>query len=579
MAEPFRSFDWASTDLGPVSKWSQPVRATAAIVASIASAQQEVLIAADRSQRRRIAELSRQNKVLRSQVAQHNATLEAVRLQLEVLDNAPSMVWTVTPDGRCEFINRVYLEATGLSADYCMAPPEVWKQSPRDLPPFLSGVHPDHQGRAANIFWDGVESGRGWAYEVPIRHADGTYHWHLRRAVPLHDSQGNLVRFVGTCADIQDLKVAQERLEAAEELARLIVDRALDAIIVIDSDGIISGWNEQAEEIFGWPRSQVLGKCLTDTIIPPEYRKAHKAGLKRFLVTGEGPLLNKRIEITGLHRDGHELQIELSIAAVKVDNRWTFSAFVRDLTESKRIAETLRETRDELAWMSRLTAMGQLSASIAHEIKQPLSAIITNTETCLYWLASPKPDLEKARVAAQRIGRDASRASDVVGRIRSLMNKTVAKRAPLDMNALINEMLELTEWELRKHRVSVETELSPLLPMILGDRIQLQQVVLNLILNGMEAMTSVQDRRRVLSVKSQAYKDSDMQVSIKDTGVGIDPASTDHIFEAFFTTKPNGTGMGLSICRAIVEAHDGHISVTHGVPHGAVFQFSLPNRR
>jgi PAS domain S-box-containing protein len=353
-------------------------------------------------------------------------------------------------------------------------------------------------------------------------------------------------------------------------------DRALDAIIVMDSDGIVSGWNEQAEATFGWPRAQILGKRLVDRIVPPRYRTAHEAGVRRFLAGGEGPLLSKRFEITGLHKDGHELRIELSIAPVKVGNRWTFTAFVRDLTESKRIAETLRATREELAWMSRLTAMGELTASIAHEIKQPLSAIISNTETNLYWLASQKPDIEKVRTITQRIGQDANRAIDIIGRIRSLMNKTGSERVPLDMNALIHEVLDLTAWELRRHKVSVKTELSSLLPMILGDRIQLQQVILNLVLNGMEATAPVEDRPRVLSVKSEPYKEGEIRVSLHDTGTGIDPASANHIFEAFFTTKPNGTGMGLSICRSIIEAHDGRISAMPGNPHGAVFQFSLP---
>ena len=579
MAEPFRSFDWGSTDLGPVSKWSQPVRRAVAICASIVSTQHEALISAGRAQHRRIAELGRQNDALRSQVPWPNATLDAVPPQLEVLNNVPLMIWTIAPDGRCEFVNRFYLETTGLSADHCTAPPEVWKRSPRDLPPFLSGVHPDYRDRAASSFWDGVESGRGWTYEAPFRHADGAFHWHVRRAIPLHDSKGNLVRFFGTCADIQYFKVAQERLETAEERARLIVDRALDAIIVIDPDSTVLDWNERAQDIFGWSRAQILGKRLVDKIIPPEYRKAHKAGLKRFLARGDGPLLNRRIEITGLHKDGRELQIELSIAPMKVGNRWTFSAFVRDLTESKRIAETLRETREELAWMSRLTAMGELSASIAHEIKQPLSAIISNVETSLYWLASSSPDIEKVRVITQLIGHDANRAIDIIGRIRSLINKTVSERVPLDMNALINDVLDLTGWELRKRQVSVKTELSSSLPMILGDRIQLQQVILNLILNGIEAMAPVEDRPRVLSVKSGPFNEGEIQVSFHDTGVGIDPASADQVFEAFFTTKPNGTGLGLSICRSIVEAHDGHISAMAGIPHGAVFQVNLPNGR
>jgi PAS domain S-box-containing protein len=577
MAEPFRSFDWASTDLGPVSKWSEPVRKAVAICASIASTRNEALTSNGRAQRRRMPEFGRQNDTLRSQVPRRNETLDAVPPWLEVLDNVPWMIWTIAPDGRCEFVNRFYLEATGLSADYCTAPIEMWKKSPRDLPPFLSGVHPDYRNHAASSFWDGVESGREWAYEVPIRHIDGAYHWHSRRAVPLRDLKGNLVRFVGTCADIQDFKVAQERLESAEERARLVVESALDAIIVIDSDGIVSDWNEQAQAIFGWPRVQIFGKQLVDTIIPPKYRKMHNAGLKHFLATGEGPLLNKRIEITGLHKEGHELQIELSIAPMKVGDHWTFSAFIRDLTESKRIAETLRETREELARISRLTAMGELSASIAHEIKQPLAAIISDTETNLYWLARQTPDIEKVRTTTQQIAQDAHRAINIIGRIRSLMSKTISERAPLDINALIREVLDLTASELRRREVSMKAELFSPLPMILGDRIQLQQVILNLILNGMEAMAPVEDRPRVLSVKSGPYKDGEIQVSFHDTGIGIDPASADRIFEAFFTTKPSGTGMGLSICRSIIEAHDGHISAMAGNPHGAVVQFSLPN--
>jgi PAS domain S-box-containing protein len=577
MAEPFRSFDWASTDLGPVSKWSEPVRKAVAICASIASTRNEALTSNGRAQRRRMPEFGRQNDTLRSQVPRRNETLDAVPPWLEVLDNVPWMIWTIAPDGRCEFVNRFYLEATGLSADYCTAPIEMWKKSLRDLPPFLSGVHPDYRNHAASSFWDGVESGREWAYEVPIRHIDGAYHWHSRRAVPLRDLKGNLVRFVGTCADIQDFKVAQERLESAEERARLVVESALDAIIVIDSDGIVSDWNEQAQAIFGWPRVQILGKQLVDTIIPPKYRKMHNAGLKHFLATGEGPLLNKRIEITGLHKEGHELQIELSIAPMKVGDHWTFSAFIRDLTESKRIAETLRETREELARISRLTAMGELSASIAHEIKQPLAAIISDTETNLYWLARQTPDIEKVRTTTQQIAQDAHRAINIIGRIRSLMSKTISERAPLDINALIREVLDLTASELRRREVSMKAELFSPLPMILGDRIQLQQVILNLILNGMEAMAPVEDRPRVLSVKSGPYKDGEIQVSFHDTGIGIDPASADRIFEAFFTTKPSGTGMGLSICRSIIEAHDGHISAMAGNPHGAVVQFSLPN--
>jgi signal transduction histidine kinase len=223
--------------------------------------------------------------------------------------------------------------------------------------------------------------------------------------------------------------------------------------------------------------------------------------------------------------------------------------------------------------------MGELSASIAHEIKQPLTAIISNTETSLYWLSKSNPDIEKIRAINQRIEHDANRAVDIIGRIRSLINKTISERGPLDINELISDVLELTGWELQKHQVSVKTQLSSSLPMILGDRIQLQQVILNLVLNGIEAMAPVKDRPRILSVKSAIFMESGIQLSFHDSGTGIDPASADRIFDSFFTTKQNGTGLGLSICRSIVEAHDGHISAAPGIPHGAVFQVSLPNGR
>ena len=242
-----------------------------------------------------------------------------------------------------------------------------------------------------------------------------------------------------------------------------------------------------------------------------------------------------------------------------------------------RLEEALREAREELARVTRITAVGQLWASIAHEISQPLLAIVSNSDACLHWLASHEPDLEKARVTAQRMARDAKRASDIIARIRSLMNKTVSERVLLDVNSLIRDVLYLMQFELQKREVSVQTELATSLPMILGDRVQLRQVILNLVLNSMEAMMPVQDRPKTLHVKSQLHETNDIGVSVYDTGVGLDLASADRVFEPFFTTKSKGTGMGLSICRSILEAHHGRISALPRVPHGAIFRFSLPS--
>jgi signal transduction histidine kinase len=220
--------------------------------------------------------------------------------------------------------------------------------------------------------------------------------------------------------------------------------------------------------------------------------------------------------------------------------------------------------------------MGQLSASIAHEINQPLTAIAANSDTCLYWLTRVEPDLAKARAAAQRLAKDARRASEIVARIKSLMNKTPVERVLLDLNEVIRDVMELTQGELRKQGITTLADLHESVPPINGDRVQLQQVILNLVLNSIEAMMVVGDRPRTLSIRSRVLGDRMVEVSFEDTGVGFDSTVVDRLFDPFFTTKRNGTGMGLAICRSIVEAHDGQILAAPAVPFGAVFQFSLP---
>jgi C4-dicarboxylate-specific signal transduction histidine kinase len=312
-----------------------------------------------------------------------------------------------------------------------------------------------------------------------------------------------------------------------------------------------------------------------DTIIPMQHRDTHLRGCVHFLATGEGPILNRRIEITALHRAGHEFPVELTVTAIRLES-WHFTAFVRDLTDKRRVEEALREAREELTRVTRLTAMGQLSASIAHEINQPLTAIAANSDTCLHWLSTEEPDLAKARAAAQRLAKDARRASEIIARIKALMNKTPVEKVPLDIIDAIRDVMKLTQGEFHKHRITTLADLHESVPWINGDRVQLEQVILNLVLNSIESMMLVADRPRTLSMRSRVLDDRMVEISFHDTGVGLDPTAVDRLFDAFFTTKHNGTGMGLAICRSIIEAHDGQISATPGVPFGAVFQFSLP---
>jgi len=254
-----------------------------------------------------------------------------------------------------------------------------------------------------------------------------------------------------------------------------------------------------------------------------------------------------------------------------------------DITERKRAEEKLRASEQrfldaqlELAHVNRVTTMGELAASIAHEVNQPLAAVIANAEACVRWLKNQTPNLEAARRSVEWIIEDGTRASQVIRRVRALANKAELEKVPLDVSDVAVETIALVKRELISHRVSLRTEFAPALPTILGDRVQLQQVIINLVMNGIEAMQAVTDRPRELVIRSRQDEKQNVLVSVTDCGVGISAENADRLFNAFFTTKASGMGMGLSICRSIVEAHDGRLWATANTPHGATFQFTLP---
>jgi C4-dicarboxylate-specific signal transduction histidine kinase len=245
--------------------------------------------------------------------------------------------------------------------------------------------------------------------------------------------------------------------------------------------------------------------------------------------------------------------------------------------ERKHAEETLRQAQADLAHVNRVTTMGELTASLAHEVNQPIAAAVTNANTCLRWLAGGNPNLEEARAAAMRIVKDGTRAAEIINRIRLLFKKGTPQRELVDINAVIREMIGILRSEAARHNILVGTELATDLPQFMGDRVQLQQVMMNLMTNGIDAMKDA-DGTRKLAIKSQRAENEQILVTVSDTGVGLPAQEADQIFKAFFTTKPHGTGLGLSISRSIVESHDGRMWAAENSPRGASFCFTLPTK-
>jgi len=245
--------------------------------------------------------------------------------------------------------------------------------------------------------------------------------------------------------------------------------------------------------------------------------------------------------------------------------------------ERKRAEENLRRVQSDLAHVSRVTTMGELTASLAHEVNQPIAAAVTSANSCIRWLAADVPNLDKARASALRIVKDGTRAAEIISRIRLLFQKGTLQLEKVDVNEVIEEMTVLLHGEATRHSISVRTELAADLPPVVGDRVQLQQVLMNLMMNSIDAMKSV-DGMRELAIKSQRAENEHLLVSVSDTGVGLPPGQADEIFNAFFTTKPHGTGMGLRICRSIVESHGGRLWATDNSPRGASFHFALSTK-
>jgi PAS domain S-box-containing protein len=361
-------------------------------------------------------------------------------------------------------------------------------------------------------------------------------------------------------------------LQEREARIRRLVDSNIVGIMIWDFQGRIIEANQAFLDIVGYAREDLVsGRLQWRELTPHEWRDADEQVVAELKADGTVQPREKEY----FRKDGSRVPV-LRGAATFGDRHNEGVAFVLDLTELKHAEEALRKAQADLAHVTRVTTLGELTASISHEVNQPLAAVVNAAAACQRWLDRGTPNLDEARRAVDWIIKEGNRASEVIRRVRALANKTEIEKVPLDVNDVVREAIALVQRELISHQVSLRTEFAPALPMILGDRVQLQQVIINLVMNSIEAMQSVTDRPRELVIRSRPDGTQQMLVSVTDCGVGISAEIADRLFNAFFTTKSSGMGMGLSICRSIMEGHNGRLWATANVPHGATFQFTLP---
>jgi PAS domain S-box-containing protein len=400
-----------------------------------------------------------------------------------------------------------------------------------------------------------------------------------RAEAALRDANAELERRVAArTADLEEEVVRRRNTEAtlraSEERWRSMFEASAVGIAILDEQNHFAATNEALQKMVGYSGEELQSLGPLDIT----HQDDREATQKLIEDMRNGKRQDLPTEKRYCRKDNKIIWVRVS-AARALDSSSSLQgipAIIEDITERKIAEVAWHDARDALSRATRLTIMGELSASIAHEVNQPLAAIITNAQACQRFLGFSPPDLDEVKDAVSEIVRDGKRASEVLKRIRAMSKNTVPERGQVDVNHAIAEVLALTRDELQRHRVAVKTDLRSKLPTITADRVQLQQVVLNLVMNGIDAMRAVTDRPRILTVRSQVNDQGDIVVNVADSGIGLDPASRDRIFESFFTTKPEGMGMGLAISNTIIEAHHGRLWAESGSPFGAVFGFTLP---
>ncbi|HEY6446913.1 MAG TPA: PAS domain S-box protein [Acidobacteriaceae bacterium] len=481
-----------------------------------------------------------------------------------IINTMPVLAWSALPDGTVEFFNQRWLDYTGLSPEQAQG----WG--------WADAIHPDDLGPISEYWHSLIASGRPGEIEARLRRFDGNYRWFLFRADPMRDESGAVLKWYGTNTDIDDRKQAEEALRIRELNLLQITETIPEMLWSASPDGAIDYSNGRFLEYTGIGPEQIMRDGWMNLLHPDDVERAVEVW--EACVRSGTPY---GVEVRTIHAADNTYRWCVTRALPLLDQEGRIVKWhgtVVDMHDWRQAQEELHNAQAELARMTRVMTVGQLTASIAHEVNQPLSGIVTNANTCMRMLNANPPNLDGARETARRTVRDANRASDVIARLRTLFSRKEIRVEPVDINEVAREVIALYLNELQRNRVILRQELTEGLPCVEGDRIQLQQVILNLLRNASDAMSTIDDRPRELVVSTEPTVE-EVHLKVRDAGVGIDPGAAERLFESFFTTKQDGMGVGLSVSRSIIEAHQGRLWVTKNNGPGATFAFSLPRSR
>ena len=439
---------------------------------------------------------------------------------------------------------------------------------------FLSLLEPQDRERTERAVKDSVETGCNLDIQYRVRGAHDRSHWVRARGSIVRGDDGTPRHLSGIILDIEDQKQVEEALRTREGHLQSILETIPDAMIVIDGRGIMQFFSSAAERQFGYTEQEAIGQNVS-VLMPNPDRRRHDGYLARYQSTGERHIIGVGRIVTGQRKDGTTFPMHLSIGEMESGGQPYFTGFVRDLTEYQQTQARLQELQSEIAHVSRLSAMGEMASALAHELNQPLAAISNYMKGSRRLLASSEdPNATKIATAMDRAAEQALRAGQIIRRLRDFVARGESEKRVESLSKLIEEAGALGLTGAREQGILLRFNLNPDCDLVLVDRVQIQQVLVNLFRNALEAMSD-SDRRELIIANSKAAEDM-IEVEVSDTGHGFSDEVLTKLFQTFFTTKETGMGVGLSISRSIVEAHGGRISVERNSSGGATFRLTLP---